>query len=117
MFEQAVSLKGDWSNAYYNLAWALYQKKDYVNAVSLMEKVISLIDPKTAKADFKKAESDLGEFRKMLPTQTPSPEGQPQIEQKSQNLQLPSPPPKTIEPKLELPKESSPEGAAQEGGP
>jgi len=117
LFEQAVSLKGDWSNAYYNLAWALYQKKDYVNAVSLMEKVISLIDPKTAKADFKKAESDLGEFRKMLPTPTPSPEGQPQIEQKSQNLQLPSPPPKTIEPKLELPKESSPEGAVQEGGP
>ncbi len=112
LFEQAVSLKSDWSNAWYNLAWTLFQKKDYAGAVTAMQNVISLIDPKKQDADYKKAMKELEEFKKLVPTPSAAPQGQQQTQQQQQDLVLPSPPAATVEPKLDLPPDASP--AAQQ---
>lgn len=64
-FTQAARLKPDWANAQYNLAWSLFQKKDYETAVSVMENVLTLVKAKSP--DFQRAIADLDEFRKKLP--------------------------------------------------
>jgi len=105
IFEQAVVLKPDWPNAYYNLAWANYQKQNYQAAVSAMENVVRLLDPKKDKIDFEKAQKELEEFKKQLPKE----EKETTQEAVTQpRLTLPSPIP-TGQPKIELPKEASPE--------
>jgi len=107
LFQQSIAVKPDWPNAYYNYAWAAFQKADYQTAAATMQNVLTLIDPKTSKADYDKATKDLEEFKKKLPTTevaTPSAE----IQQPNQ-LSLPTPPQPAIEPKIELPKTASPE--------
>jgi Tfp pilus assembly protein PilF len=105
IFEQAVVLKPDWPNAYYNLAWANFQKQKYQEAVSAMENVIRLLDPKKDKNDYEKAKKELEEFKKKLPQE----EKQATEEGKTQpKLTLPSPIPTTT-PQIQLPKEASPE--------
>lgn len=106
LFQQAIGLKGDWANAYYNLAWAHAQKKDYSAAVSTMQSVISLLDPVKDKADYDRAQSDLAEFTKMLPKAQTTPA--PVAQEKPKQLNLPTPPVATLSPKLQLPKEASP---------
>ena len=107
VFEQAVVLKPDWPNAYYNLAWANYQKQNYQAAVAAMENVIRLLDPKKDKADYEKAKQELEEFKKKLPQE----EKQATEEGKTQpKLTLPSPIPTTT-PQIQLPKEASPEAS------
>ncbi len=104
IFEQAVILKPDWPNAYYNLAWANFQKQKYQEAVSAMENVIRLLDPKKDKNDYEKAKKELEEFKKKLPQE----EKQATEEGKTQpKLTLPSPIPTTT-PQIQLPKEASP---------
>jgi tetratricopeptide (TPR) repeat protein len=104
IFEQAVVLKPDWPNAYYNLAWANFQKQKYQEAVSAMENVIRLLDPKKDKNDYEKARKELEEFKKKLPQE----EKQATEEGKTQpKLTLPSPIPTTT-PQIQLPKEASP---------
>lgn len=105
LFEQAVSLKPDWANAFYNLAWASYQKKDYPKAVNAMENALKLIDPVKNKADFDKAKSELEEFKLKLPKEQTETSTTNQIPSR---LALPTPLP-TGQPKIELPKEASPE--------
>jgi len=105
LFEQAVILKPDWPNAYYNLAWANYQKQNYQAAVAAMENVTRLLDPKKDKADYDKTKQELEEFKKKLPQE----EKQATEEGKTQpKLTLPSPIPTTT-PQIQLPKEASPE--------
>ncbi len=107
LFEQAVSLKPNWPNAYYNLAWANYQKKDYPKAVNALENALKLIDPTKDKADYDRAKTELDEFKTKLPkeeNQTPTTNN----ESPSQ-LALPTPIPTTEQPKIQLPKEASPE--------
>jgi tetratricopeptide (TPR) repeat protein len=105
IFEQAVILKPDWPNAYYNLAWANFQKQKYQEAVSAMENVIRLLDPKKDKADYDKVKKELEEFKKKLPQE----EKQATEEGKTQpKLTLPSPIPTTT-PQIQLPEEASPE--------
>lgn len=106
LFEQSASLKPDWANAYYNLAWTLYQKKDYGNAILAMEQVLKLVNPQTEKADYDKATAELEEFRKSIPQQA---EQAPAAVPAPEQLVLPSPPAATVEPKLSLPPEASPE--------
>jgi len=108
LFTQAVGLKSDWPNAYYNLAWASYQKGAYQQAVNAMQNTISLLDSKTSKADYDKASKELEEFKKKLPKteeQTATESAQPQ----KQQLALPTPPVPALSPKIELPKNASPE--------
>lgn len=101
-FEQAVALKPDWSNGYYNLAWTYYQNKDYEKATLAMQNVVNLTDKTNNFKDWEKANTDLEQFKKQLPLD----------EEKSATgsgqLNLPETVP-TIEPKIELPKEASPE--------
>lgn len=55
-FSDAVNLKPDYANAYYNLAVALRDKGDLVSAASSAERTVSLLDPKS---DDYKAASEL----------------------------------------------------------
>lgn len=105
-FEQATLLKPDWSNAYYNLAWSYFQNGNYQKAVIAMEKVISLLNPVNDAADLTKAKEDLNTFKAKLPD-TNNESNQTQVNL-PQNLSLPSPPPATVEPKLQLPETASP---------
>ncbi len=104
LFQQAISLKPDWANSHYNLAWASYQKKDYQLAAAEMQNALSLVDPKTDKADFDKAQKELVEFKKLLPKESETSTGSGTPNQ----LTLPTPAP-TISPRISLPKEASPE--------
>lgn len=103
LFEQAVSLKSDWPNAHYNLAWTAFQLKDYQRAASEMQVVITLLDPVKDKADLARAQKEFEEFKKLIPKAAESQTGQPE------QLTLPSPVQKQIQPKIELPKTASPE--------
>lgn len=104
LFEQSIALKPDWANAYYNYAWAMYQRKEYPRAVTSMQNVLQLVD-KTGE-DYKRAEKDLEEFKKMIPEeQEIQEEGK---ATKKGELNLPTPPVATFSPKIELPKEASP---------
>jgi len=107
LFEQSVSLKPDWPNAHYNLSWSSYQKGDYQRAVSEMQNVVSLLNPERDKNDFQKAQKDLEEFKKKLPKTEEQTTKETEKQQPGQ-LTLPTPQP-TIEPKIKLPKEASPE--------
>ena len=106
-FEQAISLKPDWPNASYNYAWANFQKKNYPQAVNALQATIKLIDPKLNKADYDKVMKELEEFKKMLPEEDGSVNKT--NKQTESDLNLPTPPAAQINPKLELPKDASPE--------
>ena len=106
MFEQAVSIKPDLANAHYNLAWSSYQKQDYQKAAAEMQNVLSLLDPKKQDADYKKAQKDLEEFKKMLPA-TENQATKEAVQQPNE-LTIPTPA-QEISPKIELPKTASPE--------
>jgi len=106
-FEQAISLKPDWPNASYNYAWANFQKKNYPQAVNALQATIKLIDPKLNKADYDKVMKELEEFKKMLPEEDGSVNKT--NKQTESDLILPTPPAAQINPKLELPKDASPE--------
>jgi len=107
-FEQAVSIKPDWANANYNYAWANFQVKNYPQAVNAMENTLKLINNKTNKVDYEKAQKELEDFKKMLPKVDTSTDGK-FGEKSPSDLSLPTPPESEISPKLELPKEASPE--------
>ncbi|QQG44299.1 MAG: tetratricopeptide repeat protein [Candidatus Roizmanbacteria bacterium] len=107
IFEQSTALKPDWSNAHYNLAWAAYQKGDYQRAVNEMQSVLSLLNPKKDEADYKRAQSEIDEFKKKLPKEEESATKSSEVNA-AQQLSLPTPPVATVEPKVKLPKEVSP---------
>jgi len=106
-FEQAISLKPDWPNASYNYAWANFQKGNYPQAANAMQNVLNLLDPKLNKVDYEKVQKDLTDFKKMLTKEEK--ETSKSAETAPGTLNLPTPPTTKISPKLELPKEASPE--------
>lgn len=118
LFAQAATLKPDWPNAYYNLAWASYQKKDIKTAVDSMQNVLTLLGASKDSADYKKAATELAEFKnklskeeeqakKPIPTATPVASAEAKI-QRPKQLSLPTPDIATVEPKIRLPKTASP---------
>lgn len=117
LFEQAVTLKPDWANAHYNLAWAYYRQEQYQAAIAQMEQVLALTDRETNKADYDQATKDLAEFRKNAPQQAADGETEAtesaDLNETSSELQedlgLPTPPVATVEPRIELPQDASPE--------
>jgi tetratricopeptide (TPR) repeat protein len=102
LFEQAASLKTDWPNAYYNLAWAYFQGQKYDLAATAMQNVVNLIDKKTSPQDWEKANKDLTDFKnKLVSSQNEATaEGQLNLPQQTIN---------ELDPKLKLPPEASPE--------
>lgn len=69
-FKQAIVLKPDYANAYYNLANAYTTTNQPIQAFAAMQNVVRLIDPNSA--DYEKALSELNELQKRLPQQTQS---------------------------------------------
>jgi tetratricopeptide (TPR) repeat protein len=108
MFSQSIALKNNWANAYYNFAWAAYQKNDYSQAVNAMQNAINYLDINTSKSDYERAQKELEEFKKKLPTGETSSATQ-SAESQKQQLALPTPPIPALSPKIELPKNASPE--------
>ncbi len=107
-FEQAISIKPDWPNANYNYAWANFQKQNYSQAVNAMQNTLRLLDSKLNQGDYEKVQKELDEFKKMLSKEEEKPANK--LDKKTQSdLNLPTPPTTKISPKLELPKEASPE--------
>lgn len=109
LFEQAVALKSDWSNAHYNLAWASYQKGDYKRAASEMQNVISLLNPARDQTDIERAQKDLEQFKSKIPPEGEKEKPTSEVKEEPKKLSLPTPPAATFSPKIQLPKEASPE--------
>jgi len=59
IFEQAITIKPNWDNAHYNLAWAAYQKEDYQTAALEMKNTLDLINPKESSKDYEKVKKSL----------------------------------------------------------
>ena len=60
-FQDAIRLKGDYANAYYNLAWTFRRQEKLPEAILAMERVLNLTDATTD--DYFKAQTELDEFR------------------------------------------------------
>jgi Tfp pilus assembly protein PilF len=84
-FEKTVVLRPNWGNAHYNLAWALYQKKDYKGATTEMQNALSFIDPNQNQTDYKKAQEELKAFKNKMAENPSTTQGT--------TLQTPSPTP------------------------
>jgi tetratricopeptide (TPR) repeat protein len=65
LFAQAARLKPDYANAYYNLAAAYREKKDWGNAAQAMQLAIANVPNNSP--DKKKAETELEEIKKNVP--------------------------------------------------
>ncbi len=63
-FEEAIKIKPDWANAYYNLAWAYHEKGNKKQAVANMEKTVSLLSKQNNPAELDKATQELIQFRR-----------------------------------------------------
>ena len=105
LFQQAVTLKPDWANARYNLAWSLYQQKDYQAAATQMQTVLSLLDKDKNSQDYKKAKDTLDNFKKQVELT----QQQEQKASQGENLNLPRQQTPQVSPKIELPQSASPE--------
>jgi len=102
-FNLAVLAKPDLANAHYNLAIAYREKKDYDNAITQMNNVLSLV--KTGTPDYDLAKSTLNDLEKNKPLTTTS---------GTSNLTPPQPAATTnIKPPITLPQEATPPAATQ----
>ena len=104
-FAEAIQLKPDFANAYYNLSNAYQQLNQPLEAYQAMEQVASLISPDSP--DFTKAQEELSTLKTQLP-QTPSQEAE--ADQPLQDLTQPSPlpsPPTGFD-KIEITEETKP---------
>ncbi len=71
LFQQAAELKPDYVNAYYNLANALKQNKQYAESKVAYQKTLSLLQPDSE--DYVKANAELAEVEKMIPAAETAP--------------------------------------------
>ncbi|OGK17632.1 hypothetical protein A3D80_02830 [Candidatus Roizmanbacteria bacterium RIFCSPHIGHO2_02_FULL_40_13b] len=115
MFSQALTLKSDWANARYNLAWAFYQNKEYEKAIVIMQDIFRSLDKNSA--DYQKATADFAMFKDTLKKATEKvqvPVSPDEKEASSESkLNLPTKPEAVVSPKIELPVEASPEAAVE----
>lgn len=119
-FSQAVTLKPDWANARYNLAWALFQNRDFDQAISVMKNVLTLLEK--GSGDYAKAQGDLKVFEEAkaaagkaqtapvesAPTASNSGLLQTKEATSEATLELPTKPEAVVSPKIALPTETAP---------
>lgn len=109
-FQDAINLKPDYTNAYYNLAATYRQQEKWLPAYQAMEIVLNLLPVNSA--DYQQARQEFDELAKKIPAPEPAAQPttptQPVIEPPQP---LPSP---VIEPPIELPEESGPEVQPEE---
>jgi tetratricopeptide (TPR) repeat protein len=104
LFQIAVNLKPDYANAYYNLAAALREKKDYPKAIEAIKKALELV-PKDSQ-DFAKARQELTGLEEAAKKAKTAPAKE---ETKGETLAKPSPLPKgDAMPAVTLQKEEAP---------
>lgn len=104
-FEQAINLKADVPNYYYNLAAVYKERKEWERALAALQMTSQLLPVDSA--DFKKLQEEIKEAQGFLPKATPAAgtaAGATSELQKPQSL----PTPKLKEP-LQLPEEAAPE--------
>lgn len=109
LFEQAITFRSNYTNAYYNLSAAYKAKGDFTNAAANMRIVTQLIDPKAA--DYQKAVDELKSLEEQAAKETPKTNADAPTDKKDdkQNIELVTPTPTpTNTTKIELPKESAP---------
>lgn len=97
-FKLAVAAKPDLANAHYNLAIAYREKKDYANAATEMQSVLTLVSKDSS--DYKLAQSTLDEIRKNIPATSGQNGTSLQAPQKSEVS--------NVTPPITLPSESTP---------
>ncbi len=100
-FEQAIALKPDWPNAYYNLAWANYQQNNLNKAVNAMENVVKLLNKSNNQADLAKAKADYENFKNKLEATSVEKEASEEGKVKAEELKLPEKPVE-VDPKLPI---------------
>ena len=110
----SLSLKPDWANARYNLAWAYFQNKEFDKSIAIMKNVLTLLEK--GSGDFMKAESDLKVFEdtKAAGAAVKTPEStqskiptNPEASAEA-NLELPEKPQAVVSPKIALPTDPAP---------
>jgi tetratricopeptide (TPR) repeat protein len=107
-FQQAVDVKPNFANGYYNLTAAYREKGDFVKAHEMMQITLSLVPPESE--DYSKAKIELDELAKKISEKQASESTQPQIEPviPEQSLLEPEPfPSPVITPPIELPEEQA----------
>ena len=113
-FQNAVDLKPDYANGYYNLSAAYRERKMYQEAYQAMQIVVNLIPADSP--DYQTANDELSELAKKLPAEATA-AAQPAAEEKEEVLVPPEPlPSPAIKPPIELPEESGPEVPEQTEG-
>lgn len=100
-FEQAITLKPDWPNAYYNMAWANYQQNNITKAVNAMENVVKLLNSTNNQTDAEKAQADLEKFKVKLKSDEEMEQASKEAEIKAKELNLPNNP-AGVDPKLQI---------------
>lgn len=103
LLEQAVSLKPDYANAYYNLANAYLKDNNLEASIDAYDKVLSLVEPGTP--DYTKALTEQNQVREQLGGQAKLPEPVGPVGSLSTPTPLPSPVP---EQQIELSAEDAP---------
>jgi tetratricopeptide (TPR) repeat protein len=104
LYQQSSELKPDWANAYYNLANAYKQKKEYATAFDYLRKTLTLV--KADSADYVKAQAELEELSKLLNLKP----DQSQVAPAQTELQVPRPnPTSSPENQVNLPQNAGPE--------
>lgn len=108
IFQKAIENKPNFANGYYNLSAAYREKEDYQKAFEYMQITLSLIPVGTE--DYQKANLELEQLAKNLPTAQATESGQSKDEITPPQLLEPEPLPEpVITPPIELPEESAPE--------
>lgn len=88
-FQTAIQLKGDYANAYYNLAKLLESAGNYSDAYTSMQKAISLLGPDNP--DLARGTAELETLKAKVPKATPAPSAVPSSGDLSTPSPLPSP--------------------------
>lgn len=105
-FQNAVNLKPDWANAYYNLAATYREQERYQEAYQAMQIVLNLVPIDSE--DYRKAKEEFDALAKKLPAPEEAPAERELEEQEALTEPQPLPSP-VIEPPLELPEGAGPE--------
>ncbi|MDO8551896.1 MAG: tetratricopeptide repeat protein [bacterium] len=107
LFQQAIALKPDFTNGYYNLALSLKENGDLENAAAALEKVKSLV-PENSQ-DWKKANNELEALTNKKTAEKTTKQTPAVSLEKTETLDPPPPLPVGINPPLTLPASSAPE--------
>jgi tetratricopeptide (TPR) repeat protein len=101
-FKLAILAKSDLANAHYNLAIAYRDNKDYNDAITEMNTVLTLVDKNSS--DYTLAESTLADLQKNKPAATASGSG---------SLTTPEKQTTVVKPPITLPQEATPPATNQ----